>query len=381
MFRDGSRWDPALFAAALSIGTAQAPERRALLNLGDLISAIAELPPAVDGAPWIFDGAVDPHAFDALGYAAASRGIAETQRANRQGWWAHAEHHRSFILNAALRAPRTDVAAVFGAGKAFDLPLADLARRFGRVILVDIDAKALEETSVAAVRDPALRGRLELRSMDLSGVGARLARGIENAIASAGDAAAAEMSLAALCHSYRLSAAPPLLGTGERADLVVSGLMLSQLALQAKLLAKHLFEARFGAIPQEMKSRWSLTWNELDLRVQQDHINALADQAELAVVTSDVRHDSTWIDARGGEQLRRDPWLVLGTPMLEERIPRFLEVLARATWTWRRIQAKPPTHDGVITNVDAVLIRPAANSEHSQSIAKQPDTILSHESR
>jgi hypothetical protein len=301
------------------------------------------LAPAVDAEPWIFDPKIDAHAFELLGFAESSAGIARTQRENREGWWVHAKRSKAFILDAAARVGRPRLAVVLGAGKVYDLPLEELARRFERVVLVDIDAGALAATIAAAIRDPASRRRVEMRPMDVTGVTARLARGIEAAL----DSSAAEAALEALCRSYRLAALPRLLEAGEHAELIVSGLVLSQLGLQPKLAAKRLFERRFGPIPRESELRWSFAWDELELRLQQDHVNALADQADFAVLTSDVVHHAT----------EGESWSVIGADRLEERVPQFLEILERASWSWPRIRPRADGQGGVRTQVGALLLR------------------------
>jgi len=297
----------------------------------------------VDAEPWIFDPKIDAHAFELLGFAQSSAGIARTQRENREGWWAHARHHKAFILDAAARVEHPRLAVVLGAGKAYDLPLEELAKRFERVVLVDIDAEALAATCTATIRGAALRERVELRPMDISGVTARLARGIEAAL----DSSSAETELEALCRSYRLAAPPRFVEASEHADLLVSGLVLSQLGLQPKLAAKRLFERRFGPIPREAELRWSFAWDELELRLQQDHVNALADQADLAVLTSDVVHHAT----------EGESWSVIGADRLEERVPQFLEILARASWSWPRIRRRADGRGGIRTDVGALLLR------------------------
>ena len=286
------------------------------------------------GEPWIFDPAVDAHAFQLLGFAETSAGIARTQRENRQGWWEHARRHKAFILDAAVRVEQPRLAVVLGAGKAYDLPLEELARRFERVVLVDIDAEAMAASSAAAVRDPKLRARLELRAMDVTGVSARLARGIQDALHSDQP----ETALEALCRSYRLDSPPRL--AGEAADLLVSGMLLSQLGLQPKLAAKRLFEQRFGKIAPGSAARWSAAWNDLDLRLQHDHVGALCEDAALAVLTSDVMHHS------GGES-----WSVIGAERLAARMPQHLEVLSEKSWTWTRVRGE------MSTDVHAVLLR------------------------
>jgi hypothetical protein len=283
--------------------------------------------------PWTFEPTVDPHAFDLLGFAEASAGIARTQRENREGWWAHAKRSKAFILDAAARVERPRLAVVLGAGKTYDLPIQELAQRFVRVVLIDIDADAL----AATIRDRAFGPRVEARPMDVTGVTARLARGIEAAF----DSPSAESALEGLCRSYRLASAPQLLAPGERADLLVSGMVLSQLGLQPKLAAKRLFERRFGSIPRESEMRWSFAWDELELRLQQDHVNALTEQADLAVLTSDVLHHAT----------EGQSWSVIGSDRLEERVPAFQEIIARASWAWPRIR------NAVRTDVGAALLR------------------------
>lgn len=286
------------------------------------------------GEPWIFDPALDAHAFQLLGFAETSAGIARTQRENRQGWWEHGRRHKAFILDAAARVEQPRLAVVLGAGKAYDLPLEELARRFARVVLVDIDAEAMAASSAAAVRDPKLRARLELRPMDVTGVAGRLARGIEAAMA----AASPEDSLEELCRAYRLAGRPRLVE--ERVDLLVSGMLLSQLGLQPKLAAKRLFEQRFGRIAPASAARWSAAWNDLDLRLQHDHVGALCDDAALAVLSSDVMHYS------GGES-----WSVIGAERLAARIPQHLEVLSEKSWNWPRVRGE------MSTDVHALLLR------------------------
>ena len=283
---------------------------------------------------WRFDPQVDPQAFRLLGFADTSAGITRTQRENRDGWYEHARRHKTFILDAAALVEQPRLAVVLGAGKAYDLPLEELAQRFERVVLVDIDGAALASTSSAVVRDPRLRSRLELRPMDVTGVTAHIARGIDAALQS-GDA---ERQLEALCASYRLASRPQL--TSERADLLVSGMVLSQLGLQPKLAAKRLFERRFGKITAASESRWSACWNALELKLQQDHIDALCEHAALAVLSSDVIHHS------GGER-----WSVIGAERLQARIPDHLEVLARCWWKWERVLGE------VRTDVHALLLR------------------------
>jgi hypothetical protein len=279
---------------------------------------------------WEFDPRVDAGAFQVLGFPETSAGITRTQRENREGWWAHARRHKAFILEAAARVQQPRLAVVLGAGKAYDLPLPELARRFERVVLIDIDADAMAASSAATVTDEKLRARLELRAMDLTGVTARLARGIQEAL----DSGQPQAQLEALCAGYRLASPPRFVA--ERADLLVSGMVLSQLGLQPKLAVKRLYVPRFGDISASLAA----AWDDLERRLQQDHIDALGDQADLAVLSSDVIHHS------GGES-----WSAIGAARLTDRLPAAAEVLARDEWSWERVR------NAVRTDVHAVLLR------------------------
>ena len=110
---------------------------------------------------------------------------------------------------------------ILGAGHAFDLPLVELAKAFDRLVLVDIDADALNATVAGVLKDPGLRARTELRLLDLTGVNGQLVRRIDESVAAAANAAEARDRLEALCWTYRL-APPRLLPPEERADLLVS---------------------------------------------------------------------------------------------------------------------------------------------------------------
>lgn len=281
-------------------------------------------------ATWNFDPRVDAHAFQVLGFSETSSGISRTQRENREGWWAHARHHRAFILEAAARVEQPRLAVVLGAGKAYDLPLPELAKRFDRVVLIDIDADAMAASSAATVTDGKLRARLELRAMDLTGVTARIAAGIQAALSSERP----DAQLEALCASYRLNSPPRFID--KPADLLVSGMVLSQLGLQPKLAVKRLYVPRFGSIPAALAA----AWDDLERRLQQDHIDALGEQAHLAVLTSDVIHHS------GGES-----WSAIGAAQLTDRLPATAEVLSRREWSWERVR------NAVRTDVHAVLLR------------------------
>ena len=70
---------------------------------------------------------------------------------------------------------------ILGAGHAFDLPLVELAKSFEKLVLVDIDAEALDATVAGVLKDPGLRARTELRLLDLTGINGQLVQRIDEA--------------------------------------------------------------------------------------------------------------------------------------------------------------------------------------------------------
>jgi hypothetical protein len=327
-------------------------------NVGDVLSALTDVPPAEAGATWTFDPAIDAAAFAKLEFTAASEGIARTQRANREGWWKHAQKSRAFIADAAARVERPHLAVVLGAGQAYDLPLVELAERFERVVLVDIDGAALSATIAGVFKDARLRSRVEPRVADLSGVNGALVAGVDACFAAGGGAAEVEQRLARLCRSYRLPAGVALVGADETPDLLVSALVLSQVAWPQRVYALRLWTERFGKPYGAAEKRLIAPWWELELRMQQDHIDALA-VADRAVLTADVVALPTALDASGTERPVGRRICGLGVEQLRERIPHTFAIEAHATWTWPRFQPDRKGGEGSRMEVEAMQLRKA----------------------
>jgi hypothetical protein len=325
--------------------------------LGDALTALSALGTNVSERwPWRWDPTLDAEAFTTLKFSETSAGIARSQRANRREWWAHAERNRAFIEGAMSGCARRELAVVLGAGQAFDLPLPALARDFARVVLVDIDEAALDATISATIKDPGLRARVEARVLDLSGINGQLVRALEQVIAGSGgaDEIAAEMS--ELCRSYWLPERPRLLGAEERADLLVSDLLLSQIAWPQRVYALRLYEQRFGKLQGEAERRWVVPWWEFELRVQQDHITSLAGSAERIVLCSDVINRPTLLDAAGVERETGQKVFALGVASLLERIPRSFQIEQHAAWQWNRYGAGKRGELGSRMDVEGVRL-------------------------
>jgi len=302
------------------------------VNLGDLLTTLS-LAAQADGLPWTFDTRIDAEAFAKLQFRETSQGIGRAQRESREGWWSHAQKNRAFIEDVSRQTARREVAVVLGAGHAFDLPLVELARAFEKVVLVDIDAEALDATVAGVLKDPSLRARTELRLLDLTGINGQFVRRIDEAVASSADAAEARDRLEALCWTYRLTA-PRLLPPEERADLLVSSCVLSQVSWPQRVYARRAYERRFSALPAPLELRWARHFTYLELQLQQDHLTSLAGVAERVALTCDVGSNTTVLDGTGTERKSGRTILTLGVPSLQERVPKFFQVTGQAKWEW-----------------------------------------------
>jgi hypothetical protein len=325
--------------------------------LGDALTALSALRTnESERWPWQWDPAVDAETFTKLGFSQTSAGIAEAQRANREDWWAHAKRNRAFIEQAVSGCARKELAVVLGAGQAFDLPLPELARAFERLVLVDIDGSALEATISSTIKDPGLRARVEPRVLDLSGINRQLVLAVEQVLGGSGGAGEVAAELSQLCRSYGLRERPRLLGVDERADLLISDLVLSQIAWPQRVYALRLYEQRFGKLEAEAERRWIVPWWEFELRVQQDHISSLAGAAERVVLCSDVISRATLLDAAGMERETGQKTFAIGVASLLERIPRCFQVEQHATWQWSRYRASKRGAPGSRMDVEGLLL-------------------------
>ena len=167
-------------------------------------------------ASWSFEPEVDGEAFAKLAFRETSLGISGAQRENREGWWAHGQKNRGFIEQAVAGCTRRELAVVFGAGRAFDLPLragprppssgwcwsTSTGRRSTR------QSRRPSRTRACARASP--RG-----SWISTGINGALVRRLDEILEAPRTADEAEAQVAALCRSYRLDLPPAAAGRGR----------------------------------------------------------------------------------------------------------------------------------------------------------------------
>ena len=157
-----------------------------------------------------------------LGHLAEAIALSARTRRQRRHWQTHQQHTRQAILQVADQCERRQLALILGAGECHDVPVAELAQRFDRVVLVDI-------VFLPGVRQRCKTfGNVECQAQDLTGLADTLAQSA--AIQSADDLAALQPALAAQAAVTALLQG--LHCSRDDVSLVVSVNLLSQLPVK-----------------------------------------------------------------------------------------------------------------------------------------------------
>ena len=325
----------------------------AACNIGDVLEALATLPPSV-GALWEHDRTVDDATSAKLGFTATSKGIADAQANNRDTWRSHTERCRSFIQRAADLPRDKGTAVILGVGHAFDVPLASLACSYDRLVLIDVDAEVAGATAEALLRTEGLRARIETkdpgsdRNQSHDGLDPR--RG-DQGIEGPRDRANAHRSVRAL-----VQVGASTIACFRRARRSArSSCVLSQLAWPQRAYAlTRLHE--LGAVVGDAERSWSRAWFELELRVQQDHIRMCTEASPITVLVSDMVNRLTAIDPSGLECPTGQKIFTMGVDSLFERIPQALRAEEHASWIWPRHRPGPSGQPGSWMEVEGLVL-------------------------
>ena len=359
-------WRDELFEPSINFGRFMHRTRETLgdaprCNVADVLTALGDIPP---GAAWSHDYGVDPIAFEKFGFRTTSARTASIEAQPRAGWAEHGQQSRAFINGAVELSERRKLAIVLGVGHGFDLPLIELARSFERVLLVDIDAVSLDATAAALEKEPGLGARIETRVADLTGINGTMVRGIDELAAQPSDAETLQARLEALARSYRPGASEASF-LGERADLVVSACVATQLSWPQRSYALRVLERFLGPMSEAADQRWSHAWFEFELRLQQQHIADLAAMGALVLLISDMVNHMTSLDATGNEQLNGRRVFSMGVNSLSERVPSSLEIEQSSRWLWPRYRPNGRV-PGSIMEVHALALREPLGAARNQ---------------
>lgn len=368
VFSGTKPWSPALyhplrvFAYAYyrsRLGAAPSPPP---LTLGDVFSAldaVGELQTG-DAPVWTATGTPSLESLAALGFMDSSVGISRTRDENRAGWDEHGRLNQRLVAQAAARLPG-ECAAVIGAGKAYDLPLRELAMRYRRLLLIDIDGAALQRTVDEVLPDSELRRRVELVAWDVTGITRDFPALVRARIDGARSPEQAQDALLGLLHSYRLREPPMLFPrSSSPIDTVYSCMVLSQLATPLTQFVESQFGKRFGENSLLMGNPFQGALGEFTHRVQHSHIQALLASSPTFVLSSDVTERYTELDAHGSQRALPAELPLIGAQKLEELLPAHgAEVIAAEEWHWRFVEATR-ARPGSLMRVQGLVVRPSA---------------------
>ena len=184
-------------------------------------------------------------------------------------WQPHIQHSYRRILQAANLAKGKAVATILGSGVALEIPLAELARRFDRLILVDMDGASVLESLEQVPLE--LRPKVELRIMDITSFATALMLRVGDAIEASTSANEAFRRLDGIFGSLNPGspvALPP-------SDLVVSSLVLSEIPRFPLAYLDRLMRTRFG-VSADAWTGFDKSFEKLVSLAVQDHFRLLS---------------------------------------------------------------------------------------------------------
>ncbi len=202
-------------------------------------------------------------------FRTAGRNISAAETEYEDYWRPHLEKSRRGIREAARLVSETGTALILGAGKCREIPLEGLARKFDRVVLVDLDGPSMRQ-AVATLPDE-LRSKIEVRLSDVTSFAQPLMEATSRIVE---NAQSADEAFSKLGSQYRdietLRRFPEL----PRADLVISSLVLSELARYPSTYTAQLVKEKFDADLSEWSGYGEL-WRNLRTFASEDHAEML----------------------------------------------------------------------------------------------------------
>ena len=202
-------------------------------------------------------------------FEASGDNVRGTAPETRLYWRTHLDTSRERILQAADLAGRTEVATVLGSGIGMEIPLAELARRFDRLVLVDLDGPSMLHSLHGVPRE--LRAKVDLKVIDVTSFASALIERIERAVETSSSAGEAFERFGVILEE---------LGTGEAAslpksDFIVSSLLLSEIPRYPFSFAAQAVRTRFGVAIQAWDRSDEFFRKLVDLAIE-DHVQLLA---------------------------------------------------------------------------------------------------------
>ena len=266
----------------------------------------------------------------------------------------HAAKLRRFVLDAAQEV-EPGSALVVGALASPDLPLAELAARFQRLTLSDLDLPRLEELVQKTIPEPH-RARVKLERYDVTGSYVAFAAGAQTAVANAAGPADAESALLAWLASYDVDAGSAGLTLAqEKPSLAISAMLLSELGRGYAACISAALAARGWDGQAVSRAPLASSLEFLRCLVMQNHVHALTRRASSAVLISAVS-EVVLAPGKSGPSPVGEPTDLLSVERLVERLPGSVEVKAEQSWEWRQAPPAGADNRSLLSLVEAVFV-------------------------
>lgn len=266
----------------------------------------------------------------------------------------HATKLRRFVLDAA-QSVEPSSALVVSALASPDLPLAELAARFERLTLSDLDLPRLEALR-RTIAEPH-QSRVKLERYDVTGSYTAFVAGAKAAVDGASSLAEAERALGALLESYDVGAGSAGLSAAEeKPSLAISAMLLPELGRGYGACISAALTARGWDGEAVNRAPLLPALTLLRCLVVQHHIHALLRRAKSAVLISPVSTVKLRTGPGGKATPIAEPTDLLSVERLVERLPETADVKAEQSWEWRQDRAPGTEQQSTLTLVEAVLV-------------------------
>lgn len=303
-------------------------------------------------------------AFAQLGYRNISSGLSDLQSRNPLGWGQHGTHSKRLIERSTQELPG-ETAAVIGAGKAYDIPLAALAERYQRLVLVDIDLDSLTETALSTFGT--LPEHVELEGIDATGVVSEFVGAVQRLLGTCANEEDALGSLLKLLRSYHSPEPPQIFGEPLSVDVGYSVMVLSQLATPLTRWVERTFAAHFPTSSAVEHPEFQVALKRFAHQLQHDHIRGLMAHCGCFVLSTDVSTQAVTLNSDGQLARLSGELPILGAQRVDELVPlhgcsyssqpnRQAEVLDAVEWIWARVQPGAGT-EGSMSRVQGALVK------------------------
>lgn len=277
-----------------------------------------------------FNGAIDTALYKEMLYSTVSERLKNDYQGQRGLWKDHIEHIERLIMDAVRLLKDKKSIGIIGIGRGLDIPLAELANTFKRVILIDVDGRALTDARGSLI--PELRSRVELRPMDVTGISFSYIQQAKLILEMANSPESAIEELSRLTRDTRVEGGLRIFEANESVDLLVSDMIVTQLAAIPVVHVERIFKERFSTDEPLQRDVWLDACSQMAFQMQQDHLDSLRDHGQLSVVISDVSRSPAGRPGNDSESAGSD--LCLLGMHLADRLDQRFKILCEKRWSW-----------------------------------------------